>query len=151
MPSPKGGGGLALPGLPPHHERGAPDGGAPPGGSPTATQTARELALGRERQEAVSKLNLKMENKIDVETALVEDVNILEEVLTMFCPLDLSEADLLEMRRQHEAERAPSKAARVEWYSKEFLGVHFADNLACGHRGISAVRWRRPKVLEKFP
>ena len=44
-----------------------------------------------------------------------------------------------------------SGGAKVERYIKLFLGVHFADNLARGHRGISGVKWRGPKVLEKSP
>ena len=39
----------------------------------------------------------------------------------------------------------------LERYIKEFLGVHFTDNSACGHRGISRLKWRRPKGLEKSP
>lgn len=30
--------------------------------------------------------------------------------------------------------------APLDWYIKQFLGVHFADNVACGDRGISSFK-----------
>jgi hypothetical protein len=47
--------------------------------------------------------------------------------------------------------RASKTKGGLEWYIKLFLGVHFADNLAWGHRGISGVKWKGPKVLEESP
>ena len=63
----------------------------------------------------------------------------------------LQEAELKATSKGETCDDSVLQLLDLEWYIKLFLGVHFADNLACGHRGISGGEIERAKSPREIP